>query len=220
MHTLRLPVKLTEEERLSRGQRAGELGYDLTQVEEREKETKAAFKAQKERLQGEINDLLNQLRSGKEWREVPVSIDKDLKQRLEVTTRLDTGEVVSTRPLGAEEMQGELTLAPTQEIKPATSNIVVDEEELPAVANIEDAKKMDDDELFELASGFALKQDDPTVVTVERLQFEFKIGQTKAKRLLKRLKDEDLLSYPSNPTNEETPSEETKKEDTSDEWWK
>lgn len=220
MNTLRLPVKLTEEERLSRGQRAGELGYDLTQVEEREKETKAAFKAQKERLQGEINDLLNQLRSGKEWREVEVSIEKDLKQRLEITTRLDTGEVVSTRPLGAEEMQGELKLAEKETVAEQQDEEQPPQEENNSVVSIEDAKKMDDDELFELASGFALKQDDPTVVTVERLQFEFKIGQTKAKRLLKRLKEEDCLSYPSNTPSEEQPAEETEKEDTSDEWWK
>ena len=99
MPTLRLPVQLTEDERLSRGKRAGELSYDLFQIEEQAKAAKVAIKAQMERLQGEIADLHNQLRTGKEWREVEIDLQKDLGRRLELTVRLDTGEVVSTRPL-------------------------------------------------------------------------------------------------------------------------
>lgn len=136
MPTLRLPVQLTEDERLSRGKRAGELSYDLFQIEEQAKAAKVAIKAQMERLQGEIADLHNQLRTGKEWREVEIDLQKDLGRRLELTVRLDTGEVVSTRPLGPDEMQGELSLV-EKESEPI--------EETPAESQQEEQQQEPDD---------------------------------------------------------------------------
>jgi hypothetical protein len=106
--TMELPVRLTNGEKLQRGNLAAELAHESHVLEEKRKLQNAALKAQIDALQEQMADLFDQLRTGEQVREVEVEQKKDFELGMERIIRLDTGEVVSERALGPEEMQQDL----------------------------------------------------------------------------------------------------------------
>jgi hypothetical protein len=122
--TMELPVRLTNGEKLQRGNLAAELAHESHVLEEKRKLQNAALKAQIDALQEQMADLFDQLRTGEQVREVEVEQKKDFELGVERIIRLDTGEVVSERALGPEEMQQDLPYDGPPEDAPAEEKLV------------------------------------------------------------------------------------------------
>jgi hypothetical protein len=100
-----LPCQLTESERAERG---SALAYKLTEVyeaEEEEAERRKAEKASIDRLKAEARAISLVVSSGQEYRTVDVQRIADHDAGLVHTTRMDTGEVISTRDILPAERQ-------------------------------------------------------------------------------------------------------------------
>lgn len=107
-----LPVTLTDEELRHRGDALAAQLDELDRIEAKVKAAKEAAKGPKEKAEATIGELRRQLRTRSEDRLVDCEEVKRFAQRCAETIRLDTGEVVSTRPLTAQEMQTELSVIP------------------------------------------------------------------------------------------------------------
>jgi len=60
---------------------------------------------------GAANSAASKIRAGYEFRNIECEISKDFTEGMVTTRRIDTGEIVDTRPIAAEERQAELPLA-------------------------------------------------------------------------------------------------------------
>lgn len=109
-NTMRLPCRLTEEEVRERGERLARELNGKVLLEEKRKEVAAELKRAIDALDAELLDLARAIRDRTEEREVEVETTRDLHRRVLETIRRDTGEVVSARPLGPDELQ--LNLVP------------------------------------------------------------------------------------------------------------
>lgn len=103
-----LPVKLTDDELLAYGCELAREERVLAELQERRKEVTQNIRAEMGEHQARIRKLSRFVESGEEPREVECEELWDYRQGKLVVTRLDTGVVVTERPLTPEERQGDL----------------------------------------------------------------------------------------------------------------
>lgn len=120
--TMRLPCQLTRSER---EQRADELARAL-ETQETLKADKAAAMSRFGDLikanERKIFDLGDVVRTGVEFREVPVRYVSDFDRNQIQTIRQDTGEPVGTRAMESHERQQEIDYPDGSSLGPATSS--------------------------------------------------------------------------------------------------
>lgn len=106
-----LPCELTDSEVMHRGQQAAKLFADRDAIETRLAGHKSVAKQQLEAIEDETAVLMRQIRTRLEDRKVPViqreNFD-DVTTPVVETVRIDTGEVIRTRPMTYDERQGKL----------------------------------------------------------------------------------------------------------------
>lgn len=103
-----LPVQLTREEKLERGERIGTVMAELRKLDHKEARFKEALKEEREPLKMEAADLGDQLATGTERRPVRVDVYADHNRNVATFVRSDTGDVVKERELLPEERQAKL----------------------------------------------------------------------------------------------------------------
>lgn len=103
--TRTLPVRLTDGELLAKSKELAAKITELDEVEDRKKSAVAQCKVKSDELDLDIHKIARILRTGREDREVEVSeIRNDPARTIEVV-RLDTGEIVESRPMTIHELQ-------------------------------------------------------------------------------------------------------------------
>jgi protein subunit release factor A len=108
MPTRKLPVKLNDEELADRGRAVAKAVEDRAALQEEKKAADADING-KIKSQGEIIRCLSRvITTGTEDREVEVAINKDNESRMISVVREDTGEIVESRPMTADELQQNL----------------------------------------------------------------------------------------------------------------
>lgn len=112
LNTRNLPCKLNEEELLTRGQDMATVHRDIVALEEEKKSNAKQFKEKIDRAKVELACLAREVSSKQAWRDIEVREEKSHtgKGWAMETFRMDTGELVATRPLTAEEMQRDLAI--------------------------------------------------------------------------------------------------------------
>lgn len=108
MPTRKLPVKLNDEELADRGRAVAKAVEERAALQEEKKAADADING-KIKTQGEIIRCLSRvITTGTEEREVEVVMNKDNETSMISVVREDTGEVVESRPMTAEELQQNL----------------------------------------------------------------------------------------------------------------
>lgn len=105
METRRLPVELTNAEKLLRGEQLARLHAEADDVEATRKAQQTSAKGKLEALEAQARDLANVIRTGREYRDIEVRERRNDTALAMELYRLDTGEVVETRPLRPDELQ-------------------------------------------------------------------------------------------------------------------
>jgi hypothetical protein len=100
-----LPVHLTDDEVRARGERIVALMQERTEADADAKRQRDAHKARVSDLDKTMTHLAHEVRTRTEHRDVEVKEAFDHDRGLVETVRLDTGEVVETRPMTARERQ-------------------------------------------------------------------------------------------------------------------
>ena len=100
-----LPVELTDAELQARGDQLAGVIEDIGAEEERQRDERTAAKARIAALESRRTLLCLQIRRGEENRPVEVECRTDHEAGTYSRVRLDTGEVLSERPLSGEERQ-------------------------------------------------------------------------------------------------------------------
>lgn len=113
--TMQLPVKLTDEELQIRSRELAEKLTEIEAVDEDRASAMAAFKARKDKLVLDSRRLTRIVRTGQEEREVHVTETKNWERGTIETIRLDTGALVSTRPMTESERQEALAFGLSEE---------------------------------------------------------------------------------------------------------
>jgi hypothetical protein len=108
METRSLPVKLTQEELDLRRDKLAELVRDISTAEQARSDAASAAKKEIDKLDASAGSIAREIRERSEYRQVEVTREKDYRRRIEEVIRSDTGEVVDSRVLGDDEMQGKL----------------------------------------------------------------------------------------------------------------
>ncbi len=103
-----LPVKLTEAERMARFTTAAEKEAAYRAFEDQKKATTRDLGQQMKALRVEIKDLLTAGREGSENQQVQIDHRRNEERRTIETVRLDTKEIIDSRPMTVEERQGKL----------------------------------------------------------------------------------------------------------------
>jgi hypothetical protein len=98
-----LPVKLSEQELIIKGNELSVHIQELDVVELQKKSANSAFKDEIDKLTEQVSRLAKIVREKKEYREVEVTDRKNLERMTMDTIRLDTREVVSYRELKGHE---------------------------------------------------------------------------------------------------------------------
>lgn len=106
--TKKLPVRLSDDEVIERGKQLVENIRKTGKAEsEREAENKKR-KAEIEALELITSKLVDIVEKGEEDRDVECELKKDFERGVVTVVRLDTGEVVETRPMTPDERQEEM----------------------------------------------------------------------------------------------------------------
>lgn len=103
--TRSLSVMLTEEEARAKGIELASYVQQLNELEERAKQISADMKKEIKALQAKVMVLTRIVRTGKEDREVECYERRNNSLMTIETYRTDTGELVETRPMSANERQ-------------------------------------------------------------------------------------------------------------------
>ena len=103
MPTQSLPVKLTDDELIIRGNELSAHVQDLEEVAGRKKLAMNSFKEEIEKVEELIQSVARVVRKREEYREVEVREVKNMERLTMGTIRLDTMEVVSYRDLKGHE---------------------------------------------------------------------------------------------------------------------
>ncbi len=115
MQVRRLPVKLTDEEMIIKGQELAELESELTDLESLKRAASKSFAKQIEVKKGKIQRVSHAINTKQENREVECEEVRDEESLKVSIVRKDTGEVVSERLMTDEERQKVLNfLQPVQ----------------------------------------------------------------------------------------------------------
>ena len=105
MQVRRLPVKLTDEEMIIKGQELAELESELTDLESLKRAASKSFAKQIEVKKGKIQRVSHAINTKQENREVECEEVRDEESLKVSIVRKDTGEVVSERLMTDEERQ-------------------------------------------------------------------------------------------------------------------
>lgn len=108
IETRQLPVALTQQELLDRGERVADIQRQLDDAEAALKAYKSAHKSQVEGLDATRRHLSHEIRHKQEIRQVEVDIRKNWDEARVETWRCDTGELVSSRPMTPSERQRDI----------------------------------------------------------------------------------------------------------------
>ena len=108
METRRLQVTLTEDEITQRGRAIAKFDRDRYGLEEAKKAANDEFRAKINACSEAISRLSQVIMTGAEERSVECEEERDYVRKVAVLHRTDTGEVVETRSLGADELQEKL----------------------------------------------------------------------------------------------------------------
>ena len=108
MPTRKLPVQLNDEEIADRGRAVAKAVEERAALQEAKKEADADINGKIKEQGGIIRTLSRVIATGTEEREIEVEVKKDNESRTVSVIREDTGEVVETRPMTAEELQQNL----------------------------------------------------------------------------------------------------------------
>lgn len=100
----RLPVKLTEREKMAKADDQAAKVLELERMEQQHKELKKEMKEREDALKLQIRKLAMQIDTGSEDRLVDVEEVPSLGERLVHTYRQDTGALVRSRPMTPAEM--------------------------------------------------------------------------------------------------------------------
>lgn len=106
--TRELPVKLTDAELRERAKELGAAIEDHAIAERQKKAAADDFKMQLEALDTKISNLGHIVTRGEEYRPVAITTRKDFERSKVETIRLDTNEVVDSRPMTLDEKQSGL----------------------------------------------------------------------------------------------------------------
>lgn len=105
-----LRCDLSDEEKLRKAEGIGHKINDLTKIQTAKKESASSYKAQEERVDGEVKDMARALASGYEMRDVECRILMDYTEATVSYERCDTNEIVETRRMTVHERQMRLPL--------------------------------------------------------------------------------------------------------------
>ena len=106
----RLPVRLTDGEVLDVSRKSAELHRQRGYIEDEKKESASLYEGKIEALDKEISEMQNVIRSQQEWRTVQCEKKMHFDIGQVTITRLDTGDIVETRPMTREERQMSLQI--------------------------------------------------------------------------------------------------------------
>ena len=98
-----LPCALDSQEMVLKSKQLAQLLCDQSNIELEKKEANASFKEQLDDIDTKMSALALEVRTGREYREVPCTERADYQDNRVEIIRMDTGEVVRIRPL----LQGE-----------------------------------------------------------------------------------------------------------------
>jgi len=104
-----MPVKLTDAEVLKYGRDAARAVSDRTRIEAEFESVKSDYKAKINEQSAIIGKLSPRIHSGIETRDVECEDVKNWTKGTVVVTRLDTGEIVESRPMREDEKHMEMT---------------------------------------------------------------------------------------------------------------
>lgn len=107
-----LPVPVTDAEIAELARREVDLWEEQERADEAFAQSKAAHKATRERVDGELQEVRRGIRKQSVEREVECREELDLARQCVRIVRCDTGEEVTTRAIEDEDRQGKLDLAP------------------------------------------------------------------------------------------------------------
>ena len=168
-----LKCDLTRDELLQFGEDLANVQSDLNELEAQLTGIKNEFKAKTAAKEAEEARLGNLLRQKYEMRDVECEVTYDFDEAVVTIKRLDTEEVVQTRPMTDIELQRELKLFP--EKSGAGGNESVDEKMVSeAVAIINSTKR-------------------PSTSTIQR---RMGLGYTKAARIMDILEERGVIGPP------------------------
>ncbi len=100
-----LPCDLTEEEKVKKGHKAGQLKKKIQKVKLEMKAATAGHKEQLKDHQANLDTILDELEAGQEERNVECYEKKDFTKKRAVVIRCDTNAEIESRTLSAEEFQ-------------------------------------------------------------------------------------------------------------------
>lgn len=106
--TVEAKYVLTQEEKNDAGQELGHKEKQLAQIESDRKDRMAAFKAQADEVKARISDLSNKVTLGYEYRKFCCVREFDFKKKLRVYKDVETGQVIDTKPMEADDYQMKL----------------------------------------------------------------------------------------------------------------
>lgn len=103
-----LPVQLTDEERLEFANTLAKANQAVEHAIDEKKYLNSQAGSRVKQAEAHRDEITNIVSSGKEWREVIVHRKFDYEKGILTETRIDTGEVIASRPLTDAEKQGNL----------------------------------------------------------------------------------------------------------------
>lgn len=108
--TMRLPVRLTDPERVQRAQRLAIVSQELDSHDQEVKMYKAAKQRERKPIYAAWQEALAVCRDGIEQRDVPIQHKKDYGRKVIAVIRVDTGEEVDSHPMTENDFQEPLPL--------------------------------------------------------------------------------------------------------------
>ena len=138
-----LPVALTDEERLQFADELAKANQAVEHAIDEKKYLTGQAGSRVKQAEAHRDEITNIVSSGKEWREVIVHRVFDYDKGILTETRIDTGEVIASRPLTDHEKQGNLLdeLPEAEEAADEQAEAPADESsEEKAVENDDDKK--------------------------------------------------------------------------------
>ena len=103
-----LPVQLTDQERLDFANELAKANQAVEHAIDEKKYLNSQAGSRVKQAEAHRDEITNIVSSGKEWREVIVHRVFDYEKGILTETRIDTGEVIASRPLTDVEKQGNL----------------------------------------------------------------------------------------------------------------
>jgi len=108
VETRELKVRLTRDELLGKGEELARTIVEIIELEDSKRTAQVAADSLLKRLKGNANRLSRVINDQYELRQVEVTERFNYSAGIAEMVRLDTYEIVATRPLTAFEMQGQL----------------------------------------------------------------------------------------------------------------